>query len=230
MATMQQQQMADWLMQRGVSEYAQCFAENRIDLSVLPDLTDQDLAHIGVVLGDRRKILRWIAEGRDIDRSAPAAGSACATPVTLGPLESAERRQITVLFSDLVGSTALSASLDPEDLRMKQNFGNALLAGWAGGFAGNALLGILFSSPSIRAALYDPLWQSPLFIEITAQRNIAVSVLGLIVLSGLHGLLFCTTCTCDPRSFLVGQGVVLRFGNLGNLLAVPGMVHLRDIA
>ena len=48
--------------QRGMSEYAQRFVENRIDLSVLPDLTDQDLEKLGVLLGDRRKMLRWIAE------------------------------------------------------------------------------------------------------------------------------------------------------------------------
>lgn len=73
---------------------------------------------------------------------------------------------------------------------MISRLGYALVAGWVGGFAGNALLGALFSSPLIRGALYDPAWQSPLFIEVTLQRNIAISVIGLIVLSGLHGLLF----------------------------------------
>ena len=52
------QQIADWLEKLGMSEYAQRFAENRIDFSVLPDLTDQDLEKLGVILGDRRKILR----------------------------------------------------------------------------------------------------------------------------------------------------------------------------
>jgi SAM domain (Sterile alpha motif) len=55
------QQVADWLKQLGMSEYAQRFAENHIDFSVLPDLTDQDLKDLGVVLGDRRKMLRAIA-------------------------------------------------------------------------------------------------------------------------------------------------------------------------
>ena len=55
------QEIAEWLEELGMSEYAQRFAENRIDFSVLPDLTDQDLKDIGVVLGDRRKILRAIA-------------------------------------------------------------------------------------------------------------------------------------------------------------------------
>jgi hypothetical protein len=56
------QQIADWLKNLGMSEYAERFAENRIDLSVLPDLTDQDLEKLGVLLGDRRKMLRAIRE------------------------------------------------------------------------------------------------------------------------------------------------------------------------
>ena len=56
------QQIADWLEKLGMSEYVQRFAENRIDFSVLPDLTDQDLKDLGVALGDRRKILRAIAD------------------------------------------------------------------------------------------------------------------------------------------------------------------------
>ena len=52
----------EWLSSHGLSEYADCFAENRIDLSVLPDLTDDDLKELGVFLGDRRRILGWLAE------------------------------------------------------------------------------------------------------------------------------------------------------------------------
>ncbi|MGH6804506.1 MAG: AAA family ATPase [Methyloceanibacter sp.] len=106
------QQIGDWLKKRGLSEYAQRFAENRIDLSVLPDLTDQDLEKLGVLLGDRHKLLRAIADLKDIEKVAP--GVVIAAP---RPLDTAERRQITVMFSDLVGSTALSARMDPEDLR-----------------------------------------------------------------------------------------------------------------
>src|ERR1700751_1645421 len=67
------QQIADWLEELGMSEYAQCFAENRIDFSVLRELTDQDLKDLGVVLGDRRKMLRAIADIGDIEKIAPAA-------------------------------------------------------------------------------------------------------------------------------------------------------------
>jgi class 3 adenylate cyclase len=110
------QQMADWLGKLGLSEYAQRFAENDIDFTILGDLTDQDLEKIGIAsLGHRRKLLRAIANLETIEKSAPAV--AVPAPATPLPLDIAERRQVTVMFSDLVGSTALSARMDPEDLR-----------------------------------------------------------------------------------------------------------------
>jgi class 3 adenylate cyclase len=106
------QQVADWLEKLGLGQYVQRFAENDIDLSVLPHLTDADLEKIGVSLGHRRKILAATADLVGGAQSAPG-------PVRLDPKqqEAAERRQVTVMFSDLVGSTALSARMDPEDLR-----------------------------------------------------------------------------------------------------------------
>ena len=106
------QQIADWLRTLGVSEYAERFAENDIDTSVLRDLTDQDLKELGVSLGHRRKMLRAIAE---LSCVAPASPQLALTEPK--PQDTAERRQVTVMFSDLVGSTALSARIDPEDLR-----------------------------------------------------------------------------------------------------------------
>jgi class 3 adenylate cyclase/tetratricopeptide (TPR) repeat protein len=105
------QEIADWLKTLGLSEYAVRFAENRIDFSVLRDLTDQDLKDLSVVLGDRRKMLRAIGE---LDAASPAAPATSTGPVSQ---DAAERRQVTVMFSDLVGSTALSTHMDPEDLR-----------------------------------------------------------------------------------------------------------------
>jgi class 3 adenylate cyclase len=109
------QQVADWLKRLGMSEYAERFAENRIDLSVLPDLTDQDLKDLGILLGDRRKMLRAI---RDLG-NASVAIAASSPPVETESTrrDDAERRQLTVMFTDLVGSTALSTKLDPEDMR-----------------------------------------------------------------------------------------------------------------
>src|SRR6516165_10898765 len=110
------QQIADWLGKLGLSEYAQRFAENDIDFTILGDLTDKDLEKIGIAsLGHRRKLLRAIANLQTIEKSAPAV--AVPAPAAPLPLDIAERRQVTVMFSDLVGSTALSARMDPEDLR-----------------------------------------------------------------------------------------------------------------
>src|SRR5271169_482964 len=97
------QQIADWLEKLGMSEYAQRFTENRIDVSVLPDLTDQHLKDLGIALGDRLKMLRAIRELAD------APGSPQPVMTERAPQDAAERRQVTVMFSDLVGSTALSA-------------------------------------------------------------------------------------------------------------------------
>src|SRR5215470_3489130 len=103
--------IAEWLASIGLSEYAQRFADNGIDLSVIRDLTEQDLKDLGVLLGHRRRILRAIAE---LDAAAPAP-TETATEPALG--DEPERRHLTVMICDLVGSTALSARLDPEDMR-----------------------------------------------------------------------------------------------------------------
>jgi class 3 adenylate cyclase len=111
------QEFGDWLDMLGMSEYAQSFAENRIDFSVLPDLTDQDLEKMGVVLGDRRKILRAIAALSDSGDAAQKTTAPAHATSAVTPCDAAERRQVTVMFCDLVGSTALSTRMDPEDLR-----------------------------------------------------------------------------------------------------------------
>ena len=105
------QQIADWLEKLGMSEYAERFVKSDIDTSVLRDLIDQDLKELGVSLGHRRKMLRAIAE------LAGAPTSPQPTVTEPKPQDAAERRQVTVMFSDLVGSTALSGRMDPEDLR-----------------------------------------------------------------------------------------------------------------
>ena len=117
------QQIANWLKSLGLDEYSQRFAENRIDASVLGDLTDQDLEKIGIPLGHRKKMLRAIAE---------FGGAALTTPQAVtGPnrQDSAERRQLTVMICDLVGSTALSTRLDPEDMRAVLDAYRAVCAG-----------------------------------------------------------------------------------------------------
>jgi class 3 adenylate cyclase len=124
------QDLAQWLEKLGMSEYAQRFAENDIDLRVLPDLTDQDLRELGLSMGHRRRLLRAISELNNtsaspnvIARSAPPPISASEPPpggaATVAPVAEAtgERRHVTVLFCDLVDSTGIAARLDAEEWR-----------------------------------------------------------------------------------------------------------------
>ncbi len=105
--------IAEWLNSLGMAEYAQRFSENRIDISTLPDLTEQDLEQLGIALGDRRKLLRAIA-GPRLD--APLTGAQIPPAQERSGPRNMERRHLTVLFCDLVGSTALSTRVDPEEL------------------------------------------------------------------------------------------------------------------
>ena len=100
--------IAEWLASIGMGEYTQRFAEEAIDLSGLRDLTEEDLKGVGLPLGHRRKMLRAISE---------LGGAVVTESPELAPRDDAQRRQLTVLSCDMVGSTALSARLDPEDMR-----------------------------------------------------------------------------------------------------------------
>jgi class 3 adenylate cyclase/tetratricopeptide (TPR) repeat protein/ABC-type transport system involved in cytochrome c biogenesis ATPase subunit len=133
--------IAEWLASIGLSEHAQRFADNAIDLSVLRDLTEQDLKDLGVLLGHRRKILRAIAE---LDGVTPAPSKPAIESVRR---DEAERRHLTVMICDLVGSTALSARLDPEDMNTVIDAYHAACArimltydGFIGEFRGDGIL------------------------------------------------------------------------------------------
>jgi class 3 adenylate cyclase len=107
-----------WLRSLGLEQYAAAFRENAITEKLLPGLTAEDLKDLGVsIVGHRRALLNAIADLRaktNIELAPSAAPAAAAEPARD---KAAERRQVTVMFSDLVGSTALSARMDPEDLR-----------------------------------------------------------------------------------------------------------------
>src|SRR5215831_3799840 len=116
------QQIADWFRRLGLLEYAERFAENGIEVSVLPHLTDQDLKDMGVLLGHRRKMLAAIGELSSKPGAAPATGIGPASIPTAPPIAPAaeaagERRYLTVLFCDLVDSTGIAAKLDAEEWR-----------------------------------------------------------------------------------------------------------------
>jgi class 3 adenylate cyclase len=109
-----------WLRSLGLGQYEAIFRENDIDETVLPNLTAEDLKDLGVAsVGHRLKLLEAIAALRnDESAKAPSVDAATTSSAPSSPPEDrAERRQVTVMFSDLVGSTALSARMDPEDLR-----------------------------------------------------------------------------------------------------------------
>jgi SAM domain (Sterile alpha motif) len=112
--------VAAWLRGLGLGQYEQAFRENDIDAEVVADLTAEDLIGLGITsIGHRRKLLAAIATLRT--GSVPATTPSTAAPARVSgtalPLPEAERRQLTVMFVDLVGSTVLATRLDPEDIR-----------------------------------------------------------------------------------------------------------------
>ena len=95
------QQVADWLKKLGLGQYAQRFAENDIDFAILVDLTDQDLEKIGISsLGHRRRILRAIAELSDPGKAVQRSNASAEPDPPAMARDTAERRQVTVMFSD----------------------------------------------------------------------------------------------------------------------------------
>jgi len=134
-------EISAWLERLGLGQYAGAFVENAVDLDVLPDLSDADYERLGVPLGDRKRILKAL--------STTAVRSHLATVRVQAPAQrpDAERRQLTVLFCDLVGSTALAVRLDPEDLsaviRRFQATSTGVIASYGGyvaKFLGDGLL------------------------------------------------------------------------------------------
>ena len=188
------QQIADWLEKLGMSEYAQRFAENGISLAALRHLTDQDLKDIGVLLGHRRIMLAAI---QGLERPTEAQ------PATLEPKpqDTAERRQVTVMFSDLVGSTALSTRLDPEDLReVISAYQKCVVetvrrfAGFVAKFMGDGVL-VYFGYPeaheddaerAVRAGLELIAAVTALKVSVALQTRVGIAT-GLVVVGDLIG-------------------------------------------
>jgi class 3 adenylate cyclase/tetratricopeptide (TPR) repeat protein len=99
--------LTSWLRSLGLERFEGVFRDNEIDAEVLPDLTEADLEKLHVPLGPRKRILRAISDLKNLEKARSAVPEK----------DTAERRQLTVMFCDLVGSTELSARLDPEDMR-----------------------------------------------------------------------------------------------------------------
>lgn len=111
------QNLQDWLTDIGLGRHVATLTDNGIDLDILPELNESDLKELGLSLGDRKRLLKAIAglapEGRERVVEQPATSAQTDKPATA----TAERRSITVMFVDLVGSTPMSEKLDPEDMR-----------------------------------------------------------------------------------------------------------------
>src|SRR6516164_8157142 len=101
-----------WLRSLGLGQYEALFRASEIDADILPELTEVDLEKLGVPLGHRKRLLRAIS-GLTAAETSPAPAASTGAK----PQDTAERRQLTVMFCDLVGSTALSVRFDPEELR-----------------------------------------------------------------------------------------------------------------
>ena len=197
------QQIADWLDKLGMSEYAQRFAENDIDFEVLTELTDTDFDRLGVSIGHRRMMIRAIREFAASPVSARTERPAsAATAVEAAPKDTAERRQVTVMFSDLVGSTALSARMDPEDLREVISAYQKCAAetvcrfgGFVASYMGDGVL-VYFGYPeaheddaerAVRAALGLIAAVAALNAPVSLQTRVGIAT-GLVVVGDLDGI------------------------------------------
>ena len=193
--------LGDWLRSLGLEQYEPAFRENHVDETVLPNLTVEDLKDLGVgSIGHRRKLLEAIAL---LARLAGAKAPTAEAPPTLpkSPQDTAERRQVTVMFSDLVGSTALSAQMDPEDLREiisayqrcvaenVQRFG-----GFVAKYMGDGVL-VYFGYPqaheddaerAVRAGLELIVAVSALKAPVSLQTRVGIAT-GLVVVGDLIG-------------------------------------------
>lgn len=203
-----------WLRSLGLGQYEAAFRDNEIDETVLPNLTAEDLKDLGVsIVGHRRKLLDAIAALRtDVVVKAPSSDAATTSSApTISPEDRAERRQVTVLFSDLVGSTALSARMDPEDLReviaayqkcvaeTVRRFG-----GFVAQFLGDGVL-VYFGYPEAH--------------EDDAERAVRA---GLELIAAVIALK-------TPASLQTRIGIATGFVVVGDLMTGSGQVHERGI-
>lgn len=190
------QQIADWLAKIGLEQYASLLAEHHIDVDIFPALTADDLEKIGIPLGHRKKILSAIAE---FEKSKPAIAKTSEPERASEP----ERRQLTVMFCDLVGSTALSSQLDPEDMReVLRAYRNAcanvmpIYEGFVARFLGDGILAY-FGYPNaheddaeraVRAALdiVQSIQRLRQELHINLQVRIGIAT-GLVVVGDLIG-------------------------------------------
>jgi class 3 adenylate cyclase/predicted ATPase len=191
-------EITDWLRRLGLEQYTATFHDNDIDAAVLPRLTAEDLRELGVTsVGHRRRLLDAIAALGVPAPAADVSGPPAEMTGTFTPKGNAERRQLTVMFCDLVGSTALSTRHDPEDLRELIGDYHRAVAETVGrfdGFAGEGVL-IYFGYPqaheddaerAVRAglAVIEAVGRLPTGRDLSVRLGIAT---GLAVVGDLMG-------------------------------------------
>ena len=190
-----------WLRRLGLEQYEAAFRENEIDDRVLPSLTAEDLKDLGVtIVGHRRRLLDAIA-GLHAEPSAPASLFGAPPETNKAPSDTAERRQVTVMFSDLVGSTSLSARMDPEDLREIISAYQTCVAdsvrrfgGFVAKYMGDGLL-VYFGYPqaheddaerAVRAGLETVASVTAINARVPLQARVGIAT-GLVVVGDLIG-------------------------------------------
>ena len=203
-----------WLRSLGLGQYEAAFRDNEIDETVLPNLTAEDLKDLGVsVVGHRRKLLDAIAALRtEAGTKAPSPDAAnTSSAPTISFEDHAERRQITVMFSDLVGSTSLSARMDPEDLRELISAYHKCVAdtvrrfdGFVGQYLGDGVL-VYFGYPEAH--------------EDDAERAVR---------AGLE-LIEAMTALKTPASLQTRVGIATGLVVVGDLMTGSGEAHERRI-
>ena len=247
-----------WLRSLGLEQYEAVFRDNAISETVLPNVTAEDLKDLGIgIVGHRRMLLHAIAALRidaDAKTVSPGAGAAANT----SRQDTAERRQVTVMFSDLVGSTALAASMDPEDLREVISVYQKCVAetvrrygGFLAKYLGDGAL-IYFGYPAaheddaeraVRAGLELVVavtaLKSPVALQIRVGLATGLVVIGDLIGSGEsleHGIVGETPILAarlqgiaKPNSVVIAEGTRKLLGNLFELQDL-GQQDLKGIA
>ena len=246
--------LGGWLRSLGLDQYEATFRANEIDTDVLPELTEIDLEKLGVPLGHRKRLLKAIAGLGAAEKLPPASAPAPVRPDT----DAAERRQVTVMFSDLVGSTALSARMDPEDLREVISAYQKCVAetvrrfgGFVAKYMGDGVL-VYFGYPqaheddaerAVRAGLELIAAVAMLKTRATLQTRVGIAT-GLVVVGDLIGagaaqeqavvgetpnLAARLQAIAEPNSVVIAEGTRKLLGNLFELEDL-GAKDLKGIA
>ncbi|HSB08974.1 MAG TPA: adenylate/guanylate cyclase domain-containing protein, partial [Blastocatellia bacterium] len=245
--------VAGWLRDLGLGQYASAFAENAIDIDILPELTEHDLERLGIPLGHRKRLIRAIREmahggssSKPVTRESPRVA-----PTEHPPTGTAERRHLTVMICDLVGSTALSARLDPEDMGAVIDAFQATCAritlaydGFLADFRGDGILAY-FGYPraheddaerTVRAAL--DIVTAVAQVKTPAEEPLSVRIgiaTGLVVVGDLggegtlgeHAVIGDTPSLAARLQALVEPGTVVVAASTRRLLG--DLFHLRDL-